>query len=187
MSLLEISANLFTVICIFLAGRNNVLSWPVGIIACFLFGLLFYNANLYADVTLQIFFVATGIYGWYIWKIKKNKIEPIKDINLKYFILYILLAIFCATAYGLILKLYTNAFAPFIDSMVLSFSILAQLLLMKRYINNWYVWVLVNTLSVPLYISRELYLTAFLYGIFWLHAWYALYFWKKEKVKQNEQ
>jgi nicotinamide mononucleotide transporter PnuC len=83
---------------------------------------------------------------------------------------YIFLAVLVAAVYGWILHTYTNAFAPWIDSTVLTFSIVAQLLLMSRKVQNWPVWVLVNTLSVPLYFSRELYLTSALYAVFFVNA-----------------
>ena len=57
-------------------------------------------------------------------------------------------------------------------------SVLAQLLLMRRRLETWYGWLLVNTLAVPLFASRELYLTAGLYGLFWCNAWYGLYRWR---------
>ena len=60
------------------------------------------------------------------------------------------------------------------------FSVLAQLLLMRRKLENWYCWLLVNSLAVPLFASRELYLTAFIYGLFWCNAWYGLYRWRRE-------
>ena len=67
MNLLEIAANAFVAVAIFLAGRNNVHTWWTGIVGCTLFGYVFYGVKLYADVTLQVFFVLTSIAGWYRW------------------------------------------------------------------------------------------------------------------------
>ena len=64
---LEISANLITTASILLAGRNSIHTWWTGIIGCVLFGVLFYDARLYADVALQVFFLATSISGWWAW------------------------------------------------------------------------------------------------------------------------
>ncbi len=85
-----------------------------------------------------------------------------------------------ALAYGALLHHFTDAYAPLVDSLVLTFSVLAQLLLMRRRLENWYAWLLVNTLAVPLFASRELYLTAGLYTLFWCNAWYGLYRWRRE-------
>jgi nicotinamide mononucleotide transporter len=63
------------------------------------------------------------------------------------------IGVLATAGYGLMLQAYTNAYAPFIDSAVLMFSIVAQLLLMGRRLETWPFWLLVNTISVPLYAS----------------------------------
>jgi nicotinamide mononucleotide transporter len=85
-------------------------------------------------------------------------------------------------AYGLMLKHYTDAFAPFVDSAVLMFSVIAQILLMGRRIENWPVWLLVNGISVPLYASRGLYLTAALYVGYLLNAVIAWRHWRRQRA-----
>jgi nicotinamide mononucleotide transporter len=65
--MLEIAANSVTALAIFLAGRNSIHTWWLGIIGCGLFGALFYDSQLYADFTLQGFFIITSIIGWYRW------------------------------------------------------------------------------------------------------------------------
>jgi nicotinamide mononucleotide transporter len=177
---LEFAANFFTIVCIVLAGRNSIHTWWTGIIGCILFGIMFYNVQLYADATLQIFFLVTGIYGWLMWKSKgrsvNNELE-INNANTPYFIIAIGIAVVVAIAYGWLLHTFTDAYAPWIDSTVLTFSVVAQLLLMSRSIQTWKVWLLVNTLSVPLFWSRELYLTSALYGFFWCNAIYSYFHW----------
>jgi len=78
------------------------------------------------------------------------------------------------------LQVYTNAYAPFIDSGVLMFSVVAQLLLMGRRLETWPFWLLVNTISVPLYASRGLTLTAVLYAGYWLNALLSWFFWHRQ-------
>jgi nicotinamide mononucleotide transporter len=73
-------------------------------------------------------------------------------------------------AYGAMLHHFTNAYAPFPDSAVLVFSIIGQLLMMQRRVENWGFWLLVNTIAAPLYFSRGLHLTAVLYAGFWINA-----------------
>lgn len=180
MSNLEIAANLMTAVCIFLAGRNDVHTWWTGIVACILFGVLFYSVQLYADAALQVFFIVTGVLGWVAWVRGDNNIER-KIANLHP---YMAVFAFCAAiavslAYGSILHNFTDAYAPFIDSTVLTFSVVAQILLMLRIKETWLVWLLVNTLSVPLFYSRELYLTSALYGVFWINAIVSWFHWQK--------
>lgn len=80
--------------------------------------------------------------------------------------------------YGMLLHRWTNAYAPFIDSAVLVFSVIAQFLLMSRRIETWAFWLLVNTVAVPLYYSRGLHLTAVLYAAYWFNALLSWYWWR---------
>lgn len=183
-SYLEWSAVLSTALCIFLAGRNNVHTWWVGIIACILYGFLFYGAKLYADVTLQAFFVVTGVIGWWNWSMSRTfkrfgdgeKTLPLSDplpiskTPNKSWVTYGLFASIVTLTYGYILHTYTDAYAPWIDSTVLTLSVVAQLMLMRRQVETWPVWLAVNTLAVPLFFSRELYLSAAMYSVFWVNA-----------------
>ena len=188
-SYLEWAANILTALCIYLAGRNKVLTWPIGIIATCLFGVLFYKAGLFADSLLQVFFIATGIIGWMGWKNNKIVEEIPTHIDVKKFVLYSVIAIIVAIAYGYFL-LYRvadtfDAYVPFVDSLILTLSILGQLLLMRKKIETWMVWIVVNIISVPLYFSRDLYLTSFMYSLFLINAVVSYFYWKKLMGEKN--
>jgi len=168
---LEIAANIFTALAIVLAGRNSVHTWWSGIIGCALFGALFAQERLYADVALQVFFVASGFYGWWKWlRGAHGKPLPITHASRAGLIVTTLFGIAGTAAYGALLYFHTDAYAPFPDSTVLVFSIIGQILMMQRRVENWGFWLLVNSIAVPLYASRGLYLTAILYAGFWLNA-----------------
>lgn len=175
---MEFAAVLFTVICIFLAGRNNVHTWWTGIVACILYGFVFYEAKLYADTVLQVFFVATGIMGWSLWYQRQGKPElPITSVSTDSLVGIIGVGGLVLAGYTYMLSTYTDAYAPGWDSGILIASVIGQILMMRRKVENWYFWVIVNTIAVPLFWSRELYLSSVLYAAFWVHAWYALYRW----------
>ncbi len=179
-STLELIADIANLIAVLLAARNSVHTWSVGIVGCLLFGWLFFTVQLYADVTLQGFFIVTSVMGWWAWQRGNAGGElPISRTPARALLGYLALAVIVAVAYGLLLHRFTDAYAPLVDSLVLTFSVLAQLLLMRRRLETWYGWLLVNTLAVPLFASRELYLTAGLYGLFWCNAWYGLYRWRR--------
>jgi nicotinamide mononucleotide transporter len=180
-SALEWAAVSMTTLCIWLAGQNKVLSWPTGIVAVLLYAVLFVDAKLYADALLQVFFVGTSFFGWYVWLQRKDKpATPIRSVKTWMVAAMAVVGVGVSYAYSLLLIHYTDSPAPMLDSMVLVFSVIGQLLLMLRYIQNWPTWILVNTVSVPLYFSRELYVTAIMYAVFWVHAWYAWWLWNKE-------
>lgn len=124
-------------------------------------------------------------YGWMYWGAKKQ-LHPIQRTKMTNFVSFIAAAVLATLAYGWLLHEMTDAYAPFIDSIVLMFSVLAQFLLMKRRLETWVCWLIVDTVAVPLYFSRELYLTAFVYGLFWCNAWYGLYSWIKIYRSENK-
>lgn len=181
---LECLANTVYAVSVWLAARNNVHTWWTGIIGCVLFGLLFYLSQLYADVTLQVFFIATSVVGWWQW-LRGNRGSAIKvqRSTASFLLVRVALALAVAAAYGSLLYRFTDAFAPYIDSLVLTFSVLAQLMLMQRRIENWAGWFIVNSIAIPLYLSRELYVTAFFYGIYWCNVLYGFSYWRKELLK----
>jgi nicotinamide mononucleotide transporter len=177
---LELAANAFTAAAILLAGRNNVHTWWTGIVGCTLFGLVFFEAKLYADVILQVFFVLSSVAGWRLWlRGDHGHALSVRSADLRSLAWIVPLGLACAAGYGALLHFWTDAYAPFADSMVLVFSVIAQLLLMKRRIENWPFWLLVNSIAVPLYASRELYLTAFLYAVYWVNAIVAWVRWRR--------
>lgn len=182
----EYVAVFFTVVCIFLAGRNNIHTWWTGIVACIAYGYVFYGAKLYADALLQVFFIGTSILGWVLWSKRTDQTErPITSTDQGVIALITALAVLVTIGYSELLKAYTDAAAPLFDSAVLICSIIGQILLMRRNIQTWPVWILVNIISVPLYYSRELYLSAALYAVFLVHAIYAWHKWYGIYKKQT--
>ena len=175
---LEIAANVLMTASIVLAGRNNIHSWWIGMLGCVLFAVLFYQVNLYADVLLQLFFIVTCAIGWLQWRRgAAGKPLPITRTGWRSLAWIVPAGVAAVVIYGMLLHTWTNAYAPFIDSAVLVFSIIAQFLLMSRRLETWGFWLLVNTVAVPLYYSRGLHLTAVLYAAYWINALVSWYWW----------
>lgn len=185
MTPLEIAANFVATVSILLAGRNNVHTWWTGIIGSLLFGLLFYDNQLYADVTLQLFFIGTSIAGWIFWTGGQIwKPTPVTRVQPSTLFICIILGALVSGCYGFILHRFTDAYAPFWDSAVLVLSVIAQLLLLNRKIENWPFWLAVNSVAVPLYFSRGLYLTSGLYALYWINAIVSYFRWRYEMERQ---
>ncbi|MFM2068161.1 MAG: hypothetical protein RLZZ584_3070 [Pseudomonadota bacterium] len=182
---LEILANVLTTASILLAARNSVHTWWTGIVGCMLFAATFLRVALYADVVLQVFFIVTSLMGWRLWlrggvagggvgaarlvtRATRQQLAGATAV-----------ALLAAAAHGALLARYTDAYAPFLDSAILAASVVAQVLLMQRRVQTWPVWLLVNTLAVPLYASRGLHLTAVLYAAYWVNAWFGWWRWQR--------
>lgn len=176
----ELAAGVLTTVSILLAARNSVHTWWTGIAGCALFAVTFYRAALYADVTLQAFFIVTSAIGWWHWlRGRAGETLPVTRTTRREFGGAIVLAALATVGYGALLMRFTNAYAPFIDSAVLALSVVAQVFLLRRRVENWPVWLLVNTIAVPLYASRGLQLTAVLYAAYWVNAWFGWWRWRQ--------
>ena len=179
MNLLEIAANVFNAASIFLAARNSVHVWWTSIVGCALFAWVFFNAKLYADVTLQGFFIIASAVGWWRWLHGAAGEElPVRYSPRSLIVWATCAGAVVAVSYGWLLCRFTDAYAPFLDSIILAFSVLGQLLLIWRRVENWWCWLLVNTIAVPLYAARGLYVTAVLYAGFWINAVVSLRKWR---------
>lgn len=176
----EAAANLFNAAAIVLAARNNVHTWWTSIVGCALFAYVFFVARLYADVTLQLFFIGASIVGWWRWVGGAHGAPlPVRRTPPVHMAAMAASAVVVALAYGALLERFTDAYAPFLDSVILTFSVLGQFLLVGRRIENWWCWLVVNSVAVPVYFSRGLYITAALYVLFWVNAIVALVHWRR--------
>jgi nicotinamide mononucleotide transporter len=179
-------ANVVMTLSIWLAARNNIHTWTTGIVACLLFGVVFIRNQLYADATLQLFFIATSVAGCWQWLHPRSpaaaKERPVTQSNPFTVMWLAALAIAATVAYGYLLHRFTNAYLPYIDSAVLALSVISQCLLMQRKVETWPFWITVNTVSIALFASRGLLLTAVLYAAYWVNAWYGWWRWRRERA-----
>jgi nicotinamide mononucleotide transporter len=175
MSLLEVAANAFNLLSVWFSARNSVHTWWSGIVGCALYGVMFFEVRLYADVTLQVFFVVSCVVGWWNWLRGGRRAGPESDIPAELPITrvapltaagFAAVALLAAAGYGWLLQTLTDAANPFIDSTVLALSVLAQLLMVARKIETWPVWFVVDCVAVPLYASKGLWTTAAVYFFF---------------------
>jgi nicotinamide mononucleotide transporter len=184
-SALEWACNLTSLACVILASRNKVLTWPFGIVSCVLFTVLFMDAKLYAEAVLQLFFIVTGAYGWWHWSAQKGKpAAPIQTVAIPTALMWGAIAIVAGLIYAAGLQRWTDAASPWFDSQILALSMLGQWWLMQRRIACWWVWLMVNTISVPLYISRELYVSSGFYALYWVLAIVSFIVWRKKMAAQ---
>ena len=185
-SILEIAASVVTIACVILAARNKIISYPVGIIGTILFFFVFWSANLYASAFLQLYFLPIQVYGWWFWtRGDKGKEPVITDWSWQAVGGLLMIAVFLTYGAAHLLKIAmpTQALAQW-DVAILTFSVLAQFLLDRRIMKTWWVWLAVNTISVPVYASQGLYLTAIVYGLLWFNVFHGLMQWKKIRVEQ---
>ncbi len=187
-SYVELIGTVFGLISVYFASRANILTWSTGIVnEVFLF-ILFFQVHLYADMFLQVYFFIVTIYGWYNWNTTtvENKIAA---INTKARWLIAAVIIVGSLLTGFLIKnihLYLPGYFkvaaayPFTDSLVMVLSVIATVLLAKKKIENWHLWILVDAICVALYFKKGVYFLSLEYLIFLGLASYGLYHWKKQ-------
>lgn len=181
-SLLEIVATLTGLLSVWLTARENIWCWPIGLINVFCFFYMFYEAKLYADMSLQVFFFVLSIQGWIIWLTKRGtaKVRPTKRISLQMVAWLGVVLVVVTIAWGYVLATYTDASIPYMDAFIATLSVIAQFLLSSKRLENWHCWIAVDVLSIGMYLYKGLDTVAFLYLIFLVIAVAGLISWKKE-------
>lgn len=191
-SYVELIGTLFGLISVYYASRANILTWPTGIINELFLFILFFQVQLYADMFLQVYFFIVTIYGWYNWRM--NKVEKkVSVTSLRGRMLLIAAMIAGTIAFGYLFRnihtllpayFVTPASYPFADSFIMVSSILATVLLAKKKIENWALWIIGDVVCVVLYNKKEVYFLSLEYLIFLGLASHGLYHWN-QKLKHG--
>lgn len=182
---LEIIGVITGLLCVYLAAKNNILNWPFAIISVGIYIFIFFESRLYADMGLQFYFMAMNIYGWYYWSHQpaNEKKTPVQLITKKEITLSAIAIVVFTVFLGSVLK-YTPASYPYIDSFCAACSLVAQVFLARKVLENWLIWVFVDTIYVGVYIFKHLDLTAAMYAVYIGIALMGYIDWKKEYKKQ---
>lgn len=184
-TLIEIIASLFGLICVYLAAKENIWTYPTGIINIILFLIIFYDVNLYADMTLQGMFLILSLYGWVYWLRNRGEknVRPTTKLNIVERIFLVIMTPILSLGWGYLLKEFTDASVPYLDSFIATTSVVAQILLSSKKLENWYLWILVDILSVGLYAYKGLYTISFTYFVFLIICILGVINWRKEYDK----
>ena len=181
MSPIEITAVVFSLLCVYFTLKNNIWCWPTGLVGVVAYVFVFYGAKLYSDIILQLFYVVMQFIGWYEWLHggeKKTKL-PITNLSTKekYFWLGILVT--ATGLWGTFMTRFTNASLPYPDAFTTVGGIMAQWLLCVKKIQSWILWIILDVACVFIYTYKELYMTAGLYAVFLVMATMGYFAWKK--------
>lgn len=174
MFIIEFIAAFFTLLCVILTTQRNIFSWVIGIIAICLYAILFYNEKLYADFSLQIIFGIQSIMGYIQWNKNKENYNPyitkVEKLNINQRLRWIFPIIILYIIIAYLFDNYTDASLPYIDSLVAVLSLVANYFLIKRKIENWYIWIFVDIIYVGLFLYKGLILSSILYFILFILA-----------------
>ena len=184
----EITAVVFAFLYLALAIKQNIVCWSAWILSSCLYTYVMYSAGLYMEALLQIFYVCMGIYGWHQW-LNKNSTEqelpvltwePIKHVGA------VTLIFVLAYASGLLLEKYTAAALPFLDALTTWGAIVTTYMVANKILEYWIYWFVIDSISIYLFISRELYFTALLFFVYLFMIVIGYRAWKQSRVAVND-
>jgi nicotinamide mononucleotide transporter len=177
---LEGLAAAFGVISVYLSTRQNIWSWPTAIVNVALYTIVFYQGRLYGQMGLQPIYLVLSVYGWYQWlhggaqrsELRVTRASPrllatLGVLNLAAWI-----------ALAAILR-RTDAALPWLDALLATTSLVAQWMMTRKILENWILWIAVDVVYVPTFISQGLYATAMLYAAFLVLALMGVVEWRR--------
>jgi nicotinamide mononucleotide transporter len=164
---------------IILIVRRSVWNYMFGLLMVTLYFFVFFEARLYSDALLQIFFFVVQIYGWWHWaRVEAEAGEVVVErLSNRQRLVWSAATLAGVLSWGSLMRAYTDASYPLWDACVAAMSVVAQLLMSRRYVENWILWILVDLLSIGLYAAKALWLTTGLYTIFLALAVYGFVEW----------
>lgn len=168
MSPIETAAAALGLVNITLIVRRSVWNYPFGLVMVTLYAFVFFGERLYSDAILQVFFFVVQLYGWWAWSRARADEGEVKVELLGWpargaWLAGILVA---AALWGWLMHSYTDAHFPWWDAGVAMFSVAGQILMSRRFLENWWCWIAADLLAIPLYATKAMWPTTALYVVF---------------------
>ncbi len=168
MSVTEILGFATGALSVWLAVKERVSNWPVGIANSAFFLVLFWTSALYANSILQVVYIVLGVYGWWAWlrggpERTRLRIRHVRRVE---GVVVVVLTAVATVALTMILDRFTNSPVPFWDGLTTALSLAATYMLTVKIFENWWVWIVTDVIYIPLYASQRLFLTSIVYALF---------------------
>lgn len=179
----DVIALITGVLGVLLTVLESIWCWPMALTSVIISTITFYEQRLFGDMSLNVFYFFSGVYGWYYWEKHRTRNFQVSALPLKY-IPWILISIAVqSVAYYYILTFFRSDQVLF-DSILTACSFTGTYLMTRKWVENWLLWVLVDAAYVVLYIIKEMPTYALLYSFFTLMAAYGFFAWKKQLHRQ---
>lgn len=186
----EVSGTITGLVYLYFSIRQSILTWPLGLITSALYVYVFFVSKFYADMGLQFYYVVISIYGWYAWLHGNGKTNHHGELKVsrtsfalwgKLFIVNLVL--YAGIAYVLIN--FTDSPVPYWDSFTTALSIVATWMLARKKLEHWLLWVIIDSVSLGLYIYKGLYATTILFFVYTVMAVVGFIEWRKDLMNNR--
>ena len=168
MSPWEAVAVLLLIAYLVLAIRQNIWCWAAAFAGTCIYVVLMYEARLYMESALQVFYLGMAIYGWYRWRHgpgPDNELPVTSWDGTLHLRAVATVAVLTALS-GTLLDRYSDAALPYLDSFTTWGAVITTWMVARKVLENWLYWFVIDGVSIYLYVSRELYLTALLFAVY---------------------
>jgi nicotinamide mononucleotide transporter len=202
MSHLEFWGFVTGLLAVYLSAQEKVSSWYIGLVNVSLSFFLYFQVQLYPDMFLQVFFFVTNLIGWWQWTHPKpyeaNALEQLKitSLGLRNWVLVlvigsagtVLMGFFAQNLHTILPRIFSKPSAfPYMDSFVTVMSIMATFTLIRKKIESWYLWLLIDLIATYMYFLKGIKVYSLEYAIFCVIALIGAVQWTKEYQKANSQ
>jgi nicotinamide mononucleotide transporter len=183
----ELLAAAISAFDVWLATRRSMISWPITILASVLYGEQFRESRLYSDMLLQAAFVIFAIYGWWHWYrgLKAQGSVRVETPGFAVLLRDAAIGAIGSLLLGYWMMRHTDASLPWLDAVLTGFSLVGTWWAARKYIANWWLWIVVDVVYVGEYLLKHLILTAVLYAVFVLLAMLGLRDWRRALARQR--
>jgi len=188
-SLLEWLAVLLAIAYLLFAIKESSWCWPAAFFSTAIYIFLFFDANLYMESFLNFYYLLMAIYGWQQWQ-NKTKQQPHNAIltwKIKTHLILIFFTSLLVYLSAFLLNHFTNQELALIDSFTTWFAILTTYMVTQKVLENWLYWIVINSVSIYLYVSKGFALTAVLFFSYIILAIVGWAVWKKHYEQQPEK
>tara|TARA_E500000331_G_scaffold355084_1_gene409714 strand:+ start:740 stop:1345 length:606 start_codon:yes stop_codon:yes gene_type:complete len=181
-SILELTAVIFAIAYLLLAVKENILCWYAAFISTAIFLLIFWQVKLYMESGLQVYYLAMAVYGWYQWTRGGTQQSgiTISTWPIEKHLLALATVLIATMVSGYLLSENTDARLPYLDSFTTWASIVTTYMVAKKVLENWIYWFVIDSVSIFLYLHRELYFTALLFAAYIIIVVFGFATWFKQ-------
>lgn len=196
MDYLEIIGTAVGLVYLWLEYRASIYLWLAGIVMPAIYIFVYYEAGLYADFGINIYYLIAAVYGWFFWMWGRRKRREVRSLDaesndtspkdlpivrtpLKCYLPLLVVFVVAFIGIAQILIHYTDSNVPWLDSFTTALSIVGMWMLARKYLEQWFAWILVDIVCCGLYIYKDLYFTSALYGLYSIIAIFGYFKWKR--------
>ena len=169
-----------------LAIRQSIYCWSAAIIGSSIYLVLMFQVGLYMESALQIFYIAMALYGWHHWNHGSAHGKSLLVVSwpLAFHILPLITIVTLTVLSGYLLSVFSNASLPYADSFATWGAIAATWMVARKVLQNWHYWFVIDSVSFVIYVSKGLWLTAFLYLFYLVLIVVGLRSWREAESSQ---